>query len=628
MIDIRRRALKVFLPTILMFSMLQAGAAPTVHENPEAEALLRQGQELLKLTEPSDSRLSELAWSAARYEDDKPYSVQVKQGWRLIEQAADKGSLKAIRCMGIYWSAKKDHGRARPYLEAAGQAGDGAALYYLAQTHEGYGGDHLGEATREETVQMLSEGADDGDTEARWAWCGAYNDGNFPPGQEQAIVAKCKAFGRSTGRNVIHNYWDRCLAHDPQIHCSETTRRVYQRMKDNGKEWTRLITLAAEAGDPTAQREWCRHEKDKSDKPIPAVTEKCRLWNEESGARGGRWAGEDYAYADDPKVARLQNEAHGVGISLRGLSLESIDTERGKRPIDRCVRHYTQMGSHFASVFDEQMCVPPRPDFPKWRGLGKNFKAPPASAAAEKLYRSGLAKLAAQDVKGAAALLKKAAEAGHTGAMINLALAYIEYPEILFDPNWWSSSDAHKPAWELVTQADAKGDIRAHYLLAYFADQGVRPTPVEWKKGITDDIVIGNRVDAERYEREAAERGLARAQYGLAWRLIADERENEGWEWLKKAYENGERIAGFDLYRIARYVWKDNVQALQYLRSTAIDGELASADLLAEIYDKGLLGEAKNPTRAACYRAAVTAHKDMSWEQRLDLRLPDMERCR
>jgi TPR repeat protein len=210
--------------------------------------------------------------------------------------------------------------------------------------------------------------------------------------------------------------------------------------------------------------------------------------------------------------------------------------------------------------------------------------------------------------------------------MINLALAYMEYPESLFDSNW-TDDDARQTAWKLVTQADAKGDLRAHYLLAYFADQGVYRTPAEWRKGIKGDLMVRSRLDAERYEREAAERGLARAQYGLAWRLIADERENEGWEWLKKAYDNGERIAGFDLYRIARYAQKDNAQALQYLRSTAIDGELASADLLAEIYDKGLLGEAKNPTRAVCYRAAVTAHKDMNWEQRLDLRLPELERC-
>jgi TPR repeat protein len=620
--------IRILLSTILSVVALHAAAVPVVNDNPEAEALFRQGFELLKLASPLDLatdsiEILDVAWDAGHYKKGGQYAAKVEEGWRLVEQAADKGSLRGIFCMNY----GPNNWRFKNAIDIAAKAGYPKALFFQAKPYEG-DNRHMGIPTKSEAQLMLGEAGADGDTDAMWGWCASYNDGKFPPGQEATIQARCKAWGNSSQHKSIPDYFDRCLTHDPEIHCSEETRRIYRRLKDNIKVWEHLILDAAEAGDPEAREQWCEYKR-KTNDPSPGLEDKCGLWDEQSAARGNRRAWSPYLRENDLKIARLQQDAYADGreIVFVGHKISpdkrSARTDRKAVQPDDCI----MLHDYFRSWFELQACASPRPGYPKWWGLGKDFTAPPASAAAEKLYQEGLSRLVNQDIKGAAALLGKAVQAGHTGAMINLALAYLEFPNILLGSPDANALDAKKPAWQSVMKADTKGDSRAHYMLSYFSYEGVYPSPTELRKGITKTYVERNRLDAERYERESAERGLARAQYVLGWRLIREEQQKEGWDWLKKAYDNGERIAGFDLYRIARYVQKDNAQALQYLRSTATDGELASADLLAEIYDKGLLGETKNATRAACYRAAVTAHKDMTWEQRLDLRLPELGRC-
>jgi TPR repeat protein len=232
--------------------------------------------------------------------------------------------------------------------------------------------------------------------------------------------------------------------------------------------------------------------------------------------------------------------------------------------------------------------------------------------------------MAQQDLSGGGALLKKSADLGNTGAMINLALVYITNPQDFFPPP--ETVNASKPSYTLLIKADAAGDVRAHYLLAFANDHGVS-VPMKERIDVAHASVIPtNRLKAEKLEYEAAEAGLSRAQYALGWRLIRDERNAEGWDWLKKSFDNGERIAGFDLYRIAHYVWKDDAQAMQYLHASAVQGELASVELLAQAYEEGQLGQTKNAALAQCYRGIVERYKSQTWDERMDLRLPDLDK--
>jgi hypothetical protein len=393
------------------------------------------------------------------------------------------------------------------------------------------------------------------------------------------------------------------------------------------READRLLLKSAEMGFPDAQQAWCaRHHVE----PGSSDGARCDTWWKEGAARGNgaAWGSQGRRDDKDRSVVAL---AYDEGNAIAGGGLSPMAMEEGSAkhldddsPYDRCASYLGHITSRFLYVFNEQLCVPPRAQWPAWRGLGKNFKGPPASAESERLYQRALKKLAQQDMKGGGELLKKAADLGNTGAMINLALVYFSNPDQYFPLP--ETVNASKPSYSLLTKADAAGDIRAHYLLAFANDLGVSVPFAERADKEHASFIAMNRLKAEKLEVEAAQAGLPRAQYGLAWRLIREERTAEGWDWLKKSFDSGERIAGFDLYRIAHYLWKDDAQALRYLHESALQGELASVDLLAQALDQGQLGQARNPVRAQCYRGVVDKYKSQTWEERLDLRLPDLDR--
>ncbi len=399
---------------------------------------------------------------------------------------------------------------------------------------------------------------------------------------------------------------------------------------------SRLLLEAAQGGYPAAVRAWCAQNiPRKPYDPQSPIVAQCREWKERAAAQGDwqSWANVLQIYYDEGKL--IINDAYVDGYKLVKGRFSSISGDPRYRdlpddhPFKRCVQALSYYTTRFLYVFNEQLCVPPRDTFPKWRGLGHQFKAPPASAEAESWYQQGLTKLAQQDIEAGAALLKQAADAGHTGAMINLALIHFS-TRSLFMKDIIESTDAEYDAWLLIDKAHQLGDLRATYLAAFFKDKGVsnplRSKPKGQKQG---KLFAGSYVEALRYEKEAAERGLARAQYLHGWQLVRDEREQEGWSWLKKAYANGERIAGFDLYRIARYIWQDPVQAMQYLKSTAKEGELGSVELLSNVYRYGELGQKNNPALAECLATVVAKHKDLDWEARQDLTLPNLfDDCR
>lgn len=399
---------------------------------------------------------------------------------------------------------------------------------------------------------------------------------------------------------------------------------------------SRLLLEAAQGGFPAAVRAWCAQNIPR--KPYDAqspIVAQCKEWMERAAAQGDwqSWANVLQVYYDEGKM--VINDAYVDGYKLVKGRFSSISGDPRYRdlpddhPFKRCVQALSYYTTRFLYVFNEQLCVPPRDTFPKWRGLGHQFKAPPASAEADSRYQQGLTKLAQQDIEEGAALLKQAADAGHTGAMINLALIHFSTRR-LFMKDIIERTDAFYDAWLLIDKAHQLGDVRATYIAAFFKDRGVsnplRTKPKGQKQG---SLFEGSFVEALRYEKDAAEHGLARAQYLHGWQLVRDEREHEGWSWLKKAYANGERIAGFDLYRIARYIWQDPVQAMQYLKSTAKDGELGSVELLSNVYRYGELGQKANPALAECLATVVAKHKDLDWEARQDLTLPNLfDDCR
>lgn len=402
------------------------------------------------------------------------------------------------------------------------------------------------------------------------------------------------------------------------------------------KRTSRLLLEAAQGGFPEAVRTWCiQNIPTKPDDAKPPVVAQCKEWMERAAAQGDwqTWSNASRAHTEDGKsmIAKAYSQGYKL-VRGRFSSISGDPRYRGlpdDQPFKRCVQALSYYTTRFLYVFNEQLCVPPRDTFPKWRGLGHQFEAPRASADAESWYQQGLTKLAQQDIEAGAALLKQAADAGHTGAMINLALIHFS-TRSLFMKDIIESTDADYDAWLLIEKAHQLGDVRATYIAAFFKDTGVanplRTKPKGQKQGY---VFVGSHVEALRYEKEAAERGLARAQYLHGWQLVRDEREQEGWSWLKKAYANGERIAGFDLYRIARYIWQDPAQAMQYLKSTAKEGELGSVELLSNIYRNGELGQKANPSLAECLAAVVAKHKDLEWEARQDLTLPNLfDDCR
>jgi len=394
-----------------------------------------------------------------------------------------------------------------------------------------------------------------------------------------------------------------------------------------------LLREAAQGGYPPAIRAWCA-QNIPGNPYVPGTPEErlCDEWMEVGAAQGDwqSWGQVRVRYEDKQP---LVDEAYARGLSkvrggFTGMVREGRQLGLSKdSPFIRCVSFLGQQPSRFLFVFNEQLCVPPRSSFPKWRGLGKAFKAPAASAESEQWYQQGLSKLAEQQFKEGGALLKRAAEAGHTGAMINWALVQYSNDDLFYD-NIVDQTDSPHVAWTWLEKAERAGDLRAKYLLSFFKDRGVRE-PLRQAKGRRQlTILRASRIEAERNEREAAEAGLARAQYLYGWHLVRDERGPEGWAWLQKAYANGERIAGFDLYRIARYIWRDNAQALQYLQSSAEEGELASAQLLSIVYGKGELGLKPDAAKAGCYAKVVEQHQKLNWEARQDLSLPGLnKRC-
>lgn len=399
---------------------------------------------------------------------------------------------------------------------------------------------------------------------------------------------------------------------------------------------SRLLLEAAQGGVPAAVRAWCAQNiPRKPYDPQSPIVAQCKEWMERAAAQGDwqSWPKARLVYVKSAQQRVADIYLDGINLVRGGFSeitgSSMFSSLPDDHPFKRCVHALSYYTTRFLYVFNEQLCVPPRDTFPKWRGLGHQFKAPPASAEAESWYQQGLTKLAQQDIEAGAALLKQAADAGHTGAMINLALIHFS-TRSLFMKDIIESTDAEYDAWLLIDKAHQLGDLRATYLAAFFKDRGVsnplRSKPKGQKQG---KLFAGSYVEALRYEKEAAERGLARAQYLHGWQLVRDEREQEGWSWLKKAYANGERIAGFDLYRIARYIWQDPVQAMQYLKSTAKEGELGSVELLSNIYRNGELGQKANPALAECLATVVAKHKDLDWEARQDLTLPNLfDDCR
>lgn len=479
--------------------------------------------------------------------------------------------------------------------------------------------------------------------------------GKFPEEQKRGwqLIEQAAAQGNPKALRGMGAYWAshgdlaRAKSFDERAMAAGDAEAVYQLslLADHGadagasaelrsalgvsknREADKLLLKSAEMGFPDAQQAWCtRHHVE----PGSSDGARCDTWWKEGAARGNgpAWGSQGRRDDKDRSVVAI---AYDEGNAIAGGGLSPMAMEEGSAkhldddsPYERCTSYLGHITSRFLYVFNEQLCVPPRAQWPAWRGLGKNFKAPAASAASERLYERGLKKLAQQDVKGGGELLRKAAALGNTGAMINLALVSIGNADQLYsEPG--AFLNAEKPAYELLLKADAAGDLRAHYLLAYFDDSGVSLPALEISKGHTH-LLERNRLKAEKLEVEAAQAGLPRAQYALAWRLIREERTAEGWDWLKKSFDSGERIAGFDLYRIAHYLWKDDTQALHYLHESALQGELASVDLLAQAFDQGRLGQARNPARAQCYRVVVEKYKAQTWEERLDLRLPDLDR--
>lgn len=389
-----------------------------------------------------------------------------------------------------------------------------------------------------------------------------------------------------------------------------------------------LLREAAEGGYPPAVRAWCA--QNASSDPRSPIVAQCREWMEIAAAQGD-WQAWTLATRWQHKNAPIVAVAYGEGISKVRGNLSSITREGysldlpSEHPFERCTSFLSAPTSRFFFVFNEQLCVPPRATFPKWRGLGKGFVEPPSSPEAKALYERGLILLAQQQHREAGGLLKQAAEMGHTGAMINWALVQ-HTNDPMFYQNILDQSDSLHTAWYWVNKASKLGDLRATYMLTAFIDMGVYEPLRKANNRPVKPVLVASRMVALKQEHQAAEAGLARAQYLHGWQLIRDERAPEGWRWLKKAHDNGERLAGFDLYRIARYIWRDNSQALHYLRRTAQEGELASVQLLADAHANGALGLKPDARLAECYAKVVDQHSQLDWEARQDLALPGVHR--
>lgn len=513
-----------------------------------------------------------------------------------------------------------------------GQAAKAASLYYQGYALVGMGLTSVIDAEKayaeqiEEGWRLIDQAAKLGDAKAmramgvRWLQKGDLKMAHSL--LEQAVAAgsaaaKYDLASMSTGLND-----------------GVSSELLHAQGKAGNERANRLLQESAEAGYPPAIRAWCAQNiPSKPYDPSSPIVAKCREWMEVAAAQGD-WQGWSQATTAQIKNSMVVGQAYGGGLRLvrggfSGATLDGLEAELlQEHPFERCTHFLGQNRSRFLFIFNEQLCVPPRASFPKWRGIGKQFKAPESSRESQEWYEQGLKKLAAQEYKEGGALLKRAAAAGHTGAMINWALIQYSLDHIFYD-NVIDKTDAWNTAWSWMTRASNAGDLRARYFLSAFKDAGVRePLREAAGKRRMRRLVEGSRLEAERNEREVAEAGLPRAQYLHGWQLIRDERAPEGWTWLKKAYANGERIAGFDLYRIARYIWKDNEQAIQYLQSTAEEGELASVQLLSWVHGRGELGQAVNQARSGCYTKVLEQHANLSGEERQDLALPGLiKRC-
>lgn len=511
-----------------------------------------------------------------------------------------------------------------------GQAAKAASLYYQGYALVGMGLTSVIDAEKayaeqiEEGWRLIDQAAKLGDAKAiramgvRWLQKGDLK-------MARSLLEQAVATGSVTAKYDLASM-------TTGLNDGVSSELLHAQGKAGNERANWLLQESAEGGYPPAIRAWCAQNipRDPYDPSSPVVA-KCREWMEVAAAQGDwqAWGQVRVEYDSYPLI----DSAYATGLSRVRGGFTGVVAEGRKlglpedHPFRRCVRFLGQNPSRFLFIFNEQLCVPPRASFPKWRGLGKQFKAPESSRESQEWYEQGLKKLAAQEYKEGGELLKRSAEAGHTGAMINWALIQYSSAE-LYHPQMVDRIDSFSIACSWIDRAAQLGDLRAKYLKSLFLDRGVSDLMRSTPKGRPQILIRGSRVEAERNEREVAEAGLPRAQYLHGWQLIRDERAPEGWTWLKKAYANGERIAGFDLYRIARYIWKDNEQAIQYLQSTAEEGELASVQLLSWVHGRGELGQAVNQARSGCYAQALEQHDSLSWEARQDLALPGLiKRC-
>lgn len=127
-------------------------------------------------------------------------------------------------------------------------------------------------------------------------------------------------------------------------------------------------------------------------------------------------------------------------------------------------------------------------------------------------------------------------------------------------------------------------------------------------------------IGAMRWYRKAAELGDVTAQTRLAYLLDNAEANEEAVEWYRRAAAQDHAAAKFGLAKMVAAgegVTQDQQQALDWYTQAARQGHTPAIRVLAQVYEKGQLGQAVNYTQAVSWLNAGVAVND-SWSiQRL-----------
>jgi len=189
-------------------------------------------------------------------------------------------------------------------------------------------------------------------------------------------------------------------------------------------------------------------------------------------------------------------------------------------------------------------------------------------------------------------LLQKAADMGHPMSQLSLGLIYVNGTGVPKDESLGMG---------LIQKASDLGEASAQYLVGIANLNGDYHLP----KNLKQAAVLLERAAVQDYP-------AAQMQLGLMYSTGqgVDKDLDKAFQWMFKAASKGNVQAENNLATFYANGWgtaRDNKEAIKWALKAGQDGSKESAAYLVEVYEKGLLGESRDATKAEYWKGRLQA---------------------